>query len=332
MKPTLNLLLILSLLIIQNINAQYETRYDKEMEALAVRTAQKLKVKKVGTVAVWFFHDTKGRKTELGDYIGRDFSIFFTGASEGFNVVDRDHIEQIASEHQWNEDGFIDAKTAKDVGKILAADAIVTGTVDVGLHRLRIRMKIINTTTGIQMATNIGNITINEDLKVILEDTDFDKPVTKGSPRINRSESENDKRTTNKKCETLGTGDYCFTNETDYLYRIRITGNTTRYSQWVVLKPHQDACLFDLKEGTYTYNVYDSSVGTITLSGWELEQGRFRIERCQSLTKVISINNKPQKRSTSSNRKQPQNKKREKVKFSDVIRLGEEIFKKKKRN
>lgn len=326
MKPTLNLLLILSLLIIQNINAQYETRYDKEMEALAVRTAQKLKVKKVGTVAVWFFHDTKGRKTELGDYIGRDFSIFFTGASEGFNVVDRDHIEQIASEHQWNEDGFIDAKTAKDVGKILAADAIVTGTVDVGLHRLRIRMKIINTTTGIQMATNIGNITINEDLKVILEDTDFDKPVTKGSPRINRSESENDKRTTNKKCETLGTGDYCFTNETDYVHSIRIHGKSGMNE--IRIKPHSDACLYDLNEGVYSYHI------DIIKNGhrYRVEDGGFRVERCQSLTKVISINTKPQKRSTSSNRKQPQNKKREKVKFSDVIRLGEEIFKKKKRN
>lgn len=264
--------------------AQSQTTYDQEMEALAYKTVQKIKTKEARTVAVWFFHDTKGKKTELGDYIGRDFSIYFTNASNGFNVVDRDHIEQISNEHKWNEEGFIDSQTAKDVGKILAADAIVTGTVDVGLHTLRIRIKVINTTTGVQVSANIGNISIDENIKVILEDTNFNKPIKKGSNRVNRDESENDQRTTNKKCEKLGTGDYCFTNKTNKYYLIDVNGIDNKRSRSVTAKPNQDACFFDLPEGTYKYSMYKNNLRTTTGPN---ETGSFRIEKCKSITNRI---------------------------------------------
>ena len=206
----------------------------------------KIKEKKKLNVAVWFFHDTRRKKTELGDYVGKDFSIHFTNVSGGFKVIDRDHIEQLSEELQWNEEGLINPQTAKQVGMITAADAIVTGTVDYGLHSLRLRIKIIDTETGEQIAATIGNVMPDENIKYILQDyfKKNEKSIDKEKKRENSEEKYGNAQNTNARCEENNIGNYCFNNSTDTNYLIDIRGNGVKQS--ITVGANQTFCFNDL--------------------------------------------------------------------------------------
>ena len=82
-----------------SVQAQDVYNYDTEMRKLAVDVANQVRSKKKLNIAVWYFKDSFRKKTVLGDYIGQEFSIYFTNVSEGFDVMDRDAVEQVLLEH-----------------------------------------------------------------------------------------------------------------------------------------------------------------------------------------------------------------------------------------
>ena len=259
------------------------SEYDQIMISLAEEVGSRAKSGGKVLVAVWYFTDTFGKRSELGDYIGRDFSIHFTNV-KGLEVLDRDHFEQILSEQELNEKGLIDPSSAKRIGMLLAADAIVTGTVDVGLHHLRVRIKIIDAETGLQFAAALRTLPIDSNISVILEDTGFEKQVKDTRERMNQHEEGNNQRTTNRECESLRTGDYHFKNGTEYGYLIDVTGNDD-YRKSFTIEAKQDVSLFDLPEGTYVFKLYKNKIRT---TQGPMQTGSFRIARCESITYTIS--------------------------------------------
>ncbi len=269
----------------QSVTGQ-DRDYDIDMINLAHKTINRVKKENKLVVAVWFFHNTKGEKTELGDFVGRDFSIYFTNIAQKLEVVDRNHIEQLSAEHQWNEEGFIDPATAKEVNKLVAADAIVTGTVDYTLHHLRIRIKIIDTETGKQIGAAIKTIRLDESLKNILsEEYENRKVKTSKRRRVLEVEDENDPRTTNEDCERLKTGDYCFKNNTKYVYQIQVLNFNGRNTapRNMTIKPRQNSCLFNIPEKNYSFkaNILEGIVSYLQ------DSGTFSVKKCQSITYVI---------------------------------------------
>lgn len=280
------IILLVFAFCLQSLHAQ-STSYDIEMEKLAEKTAQRVKEQKKLNVAVWFFHDSKGKKTELGDYVGLDFSVHFTNVSREFNVIDRNHIEQLSKEHEWAEQGFISQETVKNIGHITGADAIVTGTVDPALHKLRFRIKIIDTETGKYLSAVIGNIPPDENIKYILRDyfKEHDVNIDKDKKRASNEEVYKNPKTTNVKCEELNVGDYCFANRAEKDYLIDITSlSGTRFRKTIVVDAGRDVCVYDLPVGTYQYKMYGNKLRTT--SGAQLS-GRFRIEKCKSITYEI---------------------------------------------
>jgi len=319
--------------------SQEVTKYDKAMIALANDVAQRVKEGKKLKVAVWYFHDTFGKRTELGNYIGRDFSIHFTNASDGFEVIDRDHLEQILQEHNLNDSGFINPETAKQLGQVIAADAIITGTVDVGLHHLRVRIKVINTESGAHISAALASIPIDENIKYILHGTGINetKNIDERKRRLDRSETYEDPSATSSDCEQQNTGNYCFRNSSKKSYQLDIkyipTGPNPnninsayrgkRYTS--ILEAGKDACFTDLPTGNYTYTMYDSKIRGQTRLSWDETRGTFRVEKCKSLSYKIDG---PGMGSIYSEEKNPEEKKKISLKqILDVV--GPLIVKKK---
>jgi len=284
MKTLTNIFLAISLLLMSNYTHGQEgySNFDQAMISLANEVAQRVQSKNKLQVAVWNFTNTRGASSELGNYIARDFSIHFTNASSGFQVNDRDHMEQILKEHELNTEGFVDPATAKEIGRLVAADAIVTGTVDVGLHHLRLRIKIIDTETGRHFAAGLRNLPIDENIKIILEETEFDTPSKSKSstPRLDSGETEKDARQTEEDCEHLNTGIYCFTNQSNVAYLIDIRGVSNGFRQSITLDPGQDRCLYDVPSGTYSYSKYPNKLRIVGSN----DKGSFRVEACKSIT------------------------------------------------
>ncbi len=323
-KNTFIIALTLMLLYSQFMVSQ-NTDFEEDMMHLAAQTVAQVKQKNKLVVAVWFFHNTKGKKTEVGDYVGRDFSVHFTNIAENFEVVDRDHIEQLSAEHKWNEEGFIDPATAKEVNKLIAADAIVTGTVDYTLHHLRVRIKIIDTETGKQIAAAIKTVRPDESLKFILSEEYNNRKVNiEKDERVIVVEDENDPRTTNEDCERQKTGDYCFQNNTEYNYKIMISniGSTIYFKRTLTINRGQNACIFNVPAKGYSFLAVVHGEITTRPS----TSGMIKVEKCKSLTYTIG-----DEKSINTNKKRPKPQPQKKRKpAEEILDIFVDIIKKRK--
>jgi len=153
--------------------------FDTELENLAKETAAKITAKGKSKIAIWGFFETNGNQSALGNYITEDFSVYITNQGDNFEVIDRNHLDLLLKEHRLNSEGFIDENTAKEIGKISAADAIITGTYSVlGKDKVKIRVKVLDTETALQFAASMGLLSLNEGLMDIAN-TSYDAGGTK---------------------------------------------------------------------------------------------------------------------------------------------------------
>ena len=165
MKNNLLFILLASLFFTSCLFAQ---DFDSKLEGLAEDIATKIGEKSKKKIAVWGFFEASGNQTALGNYITEDFSVYITNHGENFEIIDRNHLDLLLKEHQLNAEGFIDSDTAKEIGKITAADAIITGTYSiVGTDKVKVRVKVLDTESALQFAANMGLLPLNDGLKEI---------------------------------------------------------------------------------------------------------------------------------------------------------------------
>ena len=149
MKNNLLFILLASLFFTSCLFAQ---DFDSKLEGLAEDIATKIGEKSKKKIAVWGFFEASGNQTALGNYITEDFSVYITNHGENFEIIDRNHLDLLLKEHQLNAEGFIDSDTAKEIGKITAADAIITGTYSiVGTDKVKVRVKVLDTESALQL-------------------------------------------------------------------------------------------------------------------------------------------------------------------------------------
>ena len=82
--------------------------------------------------------------------------------SRAFNIIEREKLSKVLKEFQLSQTGLVDAASVKEIGKILGADAIVTGSVMMLRERLRMDARIIDVGTGAIVAAEntLGNVDI----------------------------------------------------------------------------------------------------------------------------------------------------------------------------
>jgi len=68
--------------------------------------------------------------------------------SRAFNIIEREKLSKVLKEFQLSQAGVVDAASAKEIGKILGADAIITGSVMMLRNELRLDARIIDVATG----------------------------------------------------------------------------------------------------------------------------------------------------------------------------------------
>ncbi len=82
--------------------------YEKEINGLAEKIADKIASSGVKKVAVVDFTKIGGDVTELGRFIAEEFSVALAESGKEFQVVDRTHLKSIIKEHKLSETGLID--------------------------------------------------------------------------------------------------------------------------------------------------------------------------------------------------------------------------------
>jgi len=126
-----------------------------------VTSAQKTKI------AVVPFRELGARPTVLGTYISEELvtDLVNTGV---LDLVERTTLDKVIGELKLDDSGAIDPATAKQVGKLLGAGAIVTGTITDLQYYVAVNCRLIDTETGRIFAAAETRIVKDDDVKKIM--------------------------------------------------------------------------------------------------------------------------------------------------------------------
>lgn len=299
--------LILLLLILGNkvSFSQAATDFNSGLLNLTKQVAAGILDTTIVKLAVWDFTDLTGATTTLGKFISEETQINFLNTGRNFEIMDRNHLAEILKEHKLNADGFIDEKTAKELGKLQAVDAIVTGTVTVLNDKIKISMKVLNTETASTIAGRSAEFAMNDDIKMLLGLTGYDnsgQTVDTDNKLVpGANEVYNDDKLVNSNCLSSKSGDYCFYNSTKYNLYINMEGDGGRASQGGsqsgIVKSGETKCFYSKYTGRYIFNIiYNPSIPNFEAWGAYkgeckgckvYKEGAFFVEECKSKTYTI---------------------------------------------
>lgn len=297
----LNFLFIL--ITIPTISAQ---DFDSELEQLAKNIASKLDGRTNQKIAVWGFVTENGEQTALGNYITEDFSVYLTNFGDNIEIIDRNHLNVLLKEHQLNSEGYIDEKTAKELGKIIAVDAVITGTYTVLNTNVKVRVKVLDTETALQFAASMANLPLNENISSYLGiSVKGGNTTNKGfNTPLNSNETVNSPDTVDSKCAEENFGDMCFYNSTSD--KIVIRGKHFREDEGdrvtmtdIFLDPGETKCMYKLKSRILSYYAVKWDVFQKELGGglyklhqdptakYLFDRGEIKVGKCKSKTYTI---------------------------------------------
>jgi TolB-like protein len=92
--------------------------------------------------------NNKTGSNNLGSMIAEMFTTEVVN-SESFRIVEREHLKKVLKELEVGQSGIIDTTEAQEIGKMLGADAIITGSVMKIQENLRVDSRIIEVKTGL---------------------------------------------------------------------------------------------------------------------------------------------------------------------------------------
>jgi len=295
-----NLLLILCFLFI-TCSAFPQSTFDKSLNEISADIASKLSLKSKKKIVVLYVTDINKAQTVAGKYIADVISVNIVNDQGNFEVFDRENLSGITEAKKMIAEGYIDANKAKELGKILAVEAIIIGNYTVLTTTLKLTLKALDVNSGFVIAATMKDLPINADAGALLGiniGTTGDNNVNRGfnNRPLNSNESYNNPETVNSKCKEKNTGDYCFQNDTKYNLNVGLIttpGNSPDFT--CTLQPGQKQCFYDLSVGSARYmissgNLNDSNYSyNVRLDSQNVFKvnGQINIEQCKSKTFVI---------------------------------------------
>lgn len=146
MRPQTLILLLCALLLPVNVSFAQST-LAQQIDELNRQIAAKVTAKNKTTIAVVEFADLEGNVTNFGRFMAEEL-ITKLHETEKFKVIERQLLNQVIKEQKLTLSGIVDPASAKQLGRVLGVDAIVSGSItDLG-KTLRVNARLINTETG----------------------------------------------------------------------------------------------------------------------------------------------------------------------------------------
>jgi len=140
--------IIITVIFFFALNSIPSFPYEKEIKNLSSTMGENISKAGMRKIAVVDFVDLQGNITELGRFVAEELSVALAGSRKGFRLVDRVHLKAILKEHKLVITGIVDPTTAKKLGQISGADALVTGTITPFGDSVRLAAKVLDTASG----------------------------------------------------------------------------------------------------------------------------------------------------------------------------------------
>jgi curli biogenesis system outer membrane secretion channel CsgG len=118
--------LVLTILVLWSLDLRAQKTLDEGVAELATQITTSATKQEKQRIAVLPFHELDGPPTVLGTYLAEELvtKLFQLG---NFKIVERQLLDRVMGELKIQRSGAIDPATAKEIGRIAAVDAIVTG-------------------------------------------------------------------------------------------------------------------------------------------------------------------------------------------------------------
>jgi curli biogenesis system outer membrane secretion channel CsgG len=140
----------------------------QELQAPANKRKSNLKPM---VIALADFVTADGKVTRLGHYVSDKITPYFTRSAR-FSVQERALIDKVIQEHKFQASAFVDEDSAQEVGKLLGAETIITGTISELSDAYYINAKAVGVTKGNILASIDVEIK-NSDKLAALYDADL---------------------------------------------------------------------------------------------------------------------------------------------------------------
>jgi TolB-like protein len=139
------------------------------------------------TIAVVEFVDIKGHKTDFGHFLAEEL-ITHLYQTKKFRLIERQLLNEVIVEQKLSLTGILDSASAKRLGRILGADAIVTGTITNLSKSVKVNARLINTETGEIFAVASTEITKDQSvIELLAGNGNNGGQDNQGGPPTNRS-------------------------------------------------------------------------------------------------------------------------------------------------
>jgi len=126
--------------------AQAQRSLSDGIKGLATEISASAVKASVTSIAVVPLRELAGGPTVLGTYVAEALSTYFVNA--GLSIVERNMLDKLLKEQSFQETGAVNPETAKRVGKLIGAEAIVTGSITNLKSVIAINCRVIDTRTG----------------------------------------------------------------------------------------------------------------------------------------------------------------------------------------
>lgn len=140
---------LVAVVVLASLQPLASSLHGQDFKSTANTLAGSLSASGCKTVAVVDFTDLEGNVTALGRYLAEEMSVNLSARAGNFTVIERNQLRVIIQEHRLSAAGLIDPQTAKRLGEIAGADALITGTTTTFGDSVHVIAKIIDTRTAV---------------------------------------------------------------------------------------------------------------------------------------------------------------------------------------
>lgn len=216
-----------------------QNSFDRTIKEISLDLAGKLKLLERKKAVVLFVTDINKTVTTAGTYIADNISYNLVN-DPSLKIFERENLQGITEAKKLIDEGYISAEKTKELGKLLAVNAIIVGNYTILNNTIKLSLKALSTDNGVTIAASMINLPLNLDICKVLN--------------INCSGANEDSQ--DSKCKEKSTGDYCFINNKPYDLNIRIKDSRYRDYEYTVISGEKQ-CIYDLPSGAFTYNVIE---------------------------------------------------------------------------
>jgi len=121
---------------------------EPDLSGLANGLAERIGRSKVKSVVVTDFLTPLGTESSTGKYLAGKLAESWAQHDQKFKVVERERLGAALDQQKKNAKDLADPKTLKDLGKLLNAEAVVVGTVEVLEDRLTLYISTLEVANG----------------------------------------------------------------------------------------------------------------------------------------------------------------------------------------